>query len=181
MPAFGLAMAAASLVGQNLGAGKPDRAEKLGWVAGHHGAIVTFVLAACLYGLVPKVAGLMLDGKDVPAGSFTPVGTGEYVATPENMATPEMDKLLNSAIGIALLKRLGEAVHPHSFRGTAVQALRSALILSLADDNKLSPVEVISRDGRAPAEWSAEVIVTRRPAAGTVPPLFIPMSPGASA
>lgn len=57
----------------------------------------------------------------------------------------QMDKLLNSSIGVALLKRLGEAIHPHSAPGTAVQALRSALILSLADDNKFSPVEVISR------------------------------------
>ncbi|MEY4064365.1 MAG: hypothetical protein RIR26_573 [Pseudomonadota bacterium] len=56
----------------------------------------------------------------------------------------QMDKLLNSSIGIALLKKLGEAVHPHSFPSSAVQALRSALILSLADDNKFSPVEVIS-------------------------------------
>lgn len=63
MPAFGLAMAAAALIGQNLGARRPDRAEKLGWIACHHGALVTMTLALALYFAAPPIAIAMLDGK----------------------------------------------------------------------------------------------------------------------
>lgn len=63
MPSFGLAMAAASLIGQNLGARRPDRAEKLGWTACHHGAFVTFLLASILFLAAPQVAGALVDGK----------------------------------------------------------------------------------------------------------------------
>ncbi len=63
MPSFGLAMAAASLVGQNLGAERPEKAEELGWIASHHGAIVTGCLAAIIFGAAPSIAHTMLDGK----------------------------------------------------------------------------------------------------------------------
>jgi len=66
----------------------------------------------------------------------------------------QMDKILNSQIGIALLTRLGEAIHPHSSKSAAVQAVRSAIILALADDNKLSPLEVLNH---LPVDMDIEV------------------------
>lgn len=63
MPSFGLSMAASALVGQSLGMKRPDRAEALGWIAGHHAAIVTFVLCIPIYFTAESIAGLMLGDK----------------------------------------------------------------------------------------------------------------------
>jgi putative MATE family efflux protein len=47
MPAFGIGMAAGVLTGQNLGANRPDRAEKSGWLAA--GIIEAFIFIVCIF------------------------------------------------------------------------------------------------------------------------------------
>lgn len=63
MPAFGLSMAAASLVGQSLGMKRPDRAERLAWTAGNYGALVTACLAIPVFLAAPAIANLLLGSK----------------------------------------------------------------------------------------------------------------------
>lgn len=63
MPAFGLSMAAAALVGQSLGMKKPERAEKLCYLAAHHAALVTAVLCVPIFIFAPQIAALLLGDK----------------------------------------------------------------------------------------------------------------------
>lgn len=63
MPAFGLAAAAGALVGQSLGMRKPERAAKLGWTAGAHGATVTALLAIPVFLSAASIARVLLGDK----------------------------------------------------------------------------------------------------------------------
>lgn len=63
MPSFGLAMAASALVGQSLGMKDPDRAERLGWIASHHGALVTLGLSIPIFIFAPQIGSMLLDHK----------------------------------------------------------------------------------------------------------------------
>jgi putative MATE family efflux protein len=63
MPAFGLSMAAGALVGQSLGMTKPERAERLAWIAAHHAALVTAVLAVPIFIFAPQIVSVIVGGK----------------------------------------------------------------------------------------------------------------------
>jgi len=63
MPAFGLSAAASALVGQSLGMKRPDRAERLGWVASFYGSMVTLVLAIPIFYFAPNIASTLVEGK----------------------------------------------------------------------------------------------------------------------
>lgn len=55
MPAWGMANAAATLVGQNLGAGKPERAEASVWRTAHYNMLFMLVVSIAYYLLAPYV------------------------------------------------------------------------------------------------------------------------------
>lgn len=63
MPAFGLSAASGALVGQSLGMGKPERAEKLAWTAAHFGALVTLCMVVPIYFTAPEIALKLVGGK----------------------------------------------------------------------------------------------------------------------
>lgn len=63
MPSFGLAVAASALVGQSLGMEDPNRAERLGWTASHHGALVTLFLSLPIFAFAPQICSIILQDK----------------------------------------------------------------------------------------------------------------------
>lgn len=68
----------------------------------------------------------------------------------------ETSKILNNQFGVAVLNKLGDAVHPHLTKTASVQAVRSAIVMSLQDDNKLTPLEVLKN---LPVDMDVEVDV----------------------
>ena len=67
LPAWGLSNASATMVGQALGAGKPDRAEKAVWTAGFYNAVVLGSVGGVFVLFAPQIVGIYTaDPKIVP-------------------------------------------------------------------------------------------------------------------
>jgi putative MATE family efflux protein len=65
LPSWGLGNAAATLVGQNLGANKPDRAKDSTWLAARYNLIFMTAVGLVLVALAPGIAGLFTDDAEV--------------------------------------------------------------------------------------------------------------------
>ncbi|MCS7035153.1 MAG: MATE family efflux transporter [Saprospiraceae bacterium] len=71
LPSWGVANAAATLVGQNLGAGQPERAEQSVWRAGFFNMIFMAVVSACyLYAAPALIALFSEDPQTVQSGAL---------------------------------------------------------------------------------------------------------------
>jgi len=58
LPSWGLSNAAATLVGQNLGAGKPDRAERAAWITGHFNMVFLAAISLLFFFAAPAMVGV---------------------------------------------------------------------------------------------------------------------------
>ena len=67
LPAWGLANAAATMVGQNLGARRPDRAEASVWMAGRYNLVFLGLMGACFFLFAPTITGLFTADPEVMA------------------------------------------------------------------------------------------------------------------
>jgi Na+-driven multidrug efflux pump len=65
LPAWGLGNAAATLVGQNLGAARPDRAEAAVWAASRYNAIFMTVLGGVFFAFAPQIVGLFTPDPEI--------------------------------------------------------------------------------------------------------------------
>lgn len=74
MPPFGIAIATAALVGQNLGAGNPAKAQRIGWLAAHVAGLVALLAVLLMYPNAERISGWLLH--DQP--SFVPF-TASYL------------------------------------------------------------------------------------------------------
>jgi len=61
MPSWGIASAAATLVGQNLGAGKPERSARTVWVAGVYNMSFLAAVAVCFFSAARPLVGLFTN------------------------------------------------------------------------------------------------------------------------
>jgi putative MATE family efflux protein len=67
LPAWGLSNAAATMVGQALGAGKPGRAERAVWTAGHYNAAFLGLLGVAFVLWAPAIVAVFTDAPAVAA------------------------------------------------------------------------------------------------------------------
>jgi len=65
LPAWGLGNAAATLVGQNLGAGQPGRAAQSAWLATRYNVVFMTIVGACVFTLAPAISALFSDASEV--------------------------------------------------------------------------------------------------------------------
>ena len=65
LPAFALNMAASVLVGQNLGAGKAERAASAGWKIARAGVLVISLMSVAVFALAGYFSSLFTDSQDV--------------------------------------------------------------------------------------------------------------------
>lgn len=68
LPSWGMANAASTLVGQNLGAGQPDRAARSAWLCGHYNMVYLVIIAVIFWLFAPFLVGVFSEGDEV--GSY---------------------------------------------------------------------------------------------------------------
>jgi len=71
LPAWGMANAAATLVGQNLGAQQPDRAQRSAWLCGHYNMVFMVLLTVFFWLAAPWVVSFFSQGAAADAHAIS--------------------------------------------------------------------------------------------------------------
>lgn len=88
-----------------------------------------------------EAQGFTRDAVNITHSQFETVRS--FLNRPINYNMVEADYILNSASGEKLLDQVGQVIAPRVANEDGRQALRGAIVLSLADDNKTTPLEII--------------------------------------
>jgi putative MATE family efflux protein len=67
LPAWGMANAAATLVGQNLGAGQPERAQRSTWLCGHYNMVYMLIVTFIFWAASPWIVSFFSQSADADA------------------------------------------------------------------------------------------------------------------
>ena len=86
--ALGMGMAMRPIVGQNLGAGQPERAEKAAWTGAAMLGIPVLAFSATMFFAPEAIASLITDATDVTALLDSPAGGGGQAFARESGITP---------------------------------------------------------------------------------------------
>ena len=78
LPCWGLSNAASTLVGQNLGAGKPDRAERAVWITGGWNMLFMALVTGVFVVFAPDIAALFTDEPEVLRTAATALRVVSY-------------------------------------------------------------------------------------------------------
>lgn len=92
------------------------------------------------------------------AGQQNPEDFRRVLAREVDVNITTLDRMLNNPVGGLLLDRIGQTIHPPSDRAVR-QALRSALVLSAAEDGKISLIEVMQNYPTAEVEVEGDRLV----------------------
>ena len=114
IPTMGFGFAAATLVGQNLGAQKPERAEKSGWMSAGIGVIIMIVLTIIFLALSSDIVSVFNDEIEVVeigtqfirimAPTFVFLGLGTTLGRGLNGAGDTIHTMLISVITMLVLR-----------------------------------------------------------------------------
>ncbi len=146
MPAFGLATAVSTLVGQNLGANEPERAEKSAWITAAFGfAIMTFFASLYIifsrnvisfFSTHPEIVEVGTNYMHIVAGTFGFIGLSIIIGRALSGAGDTLSPMIITAIGfigvrISLVLLLSAKMGlPGVWYGIAASIIIQGLIIS---------------------------------------------------
>ena len=128
MPGFGLAQSAATLVGQNLGANEPERAEKSAWLTLGFYEIIMIALTVAIFLFAPSVVAIFNNNLEV-----IKIGASYLRFMAATLMFIAMSIILAGA-----MQGAGDSFSPMVIDGTTLFLIRVPLVIFLANSLELA-------------------------------------------